>query len=572
MKQFNAILAEERTEKELLEVKMDLKPVINEYESALSASVQPKIAPESVKPLAEPVMVEGDISVEQGPVIQLTRKQLYDEIWEKSVAGLARKLDIPYADLMQQVKEADIPVPPPGYWTQLRHGKPTMRPALSAPSDSVVSIHKAYQRTQEGIEKHLSSSNLIVSDSQVSSRGTPEGNETVHPQMTDTVATANIEGNVGRGPETYTSYGQTYNVYDRETLYKEVWEAPITEIAKRYGVSDVAIHKVCKALDIPKPSRGYWAKLRAGKSVTIKPLPKNDAVTQKTGVRTGSNSQRRTDKETLEFLSEEERELILAIASQASLPSKGTRKHPKINSHHQVIADWRKEEHNSERRGRGRTPAPTLAESVSDDTIHRVYRIIEALTRALEPLGCSLTDDLNFLVNGETVILSFSESTDKVPHVPTKEENMKLLKYEEDRKRYSWASKPQIRKYDYIFNGRLKVVIDGKRSFRDCQSYVLEDRLGDIMIELYEAAESIKKAREAREDAERSYQEELRRKEEWRQRYNLEVDRTLALTNLAEDYDTASKIRRYIAVLEQTKKSDEKMIEWIEWAKCYVSI
>ena len=192
MKQFNAILAEERSEKELLEVKMDLKPVINEYESALSASVQPKIAPESVKPLAEPVMVEGDISVEQGPVIQLTRKQLYDEIWGKSVAGLARKLDIPYADLMQQVKEADIPVPPPGYWTQLRHGKPTMRPALSAPSDSVVSIHKAYQRTQEGIKTFIA-----VKPHRVRFAGFIQGhtrrNETVHPQMTDTVATANIE-------------------------------------------------------------------------------------------------------------------------------------------------------------------------------------------------------------------------------------------------------------------------------------------------------------------------------------------------------------------------------------------
>ncbi len=74
-------------------------------------------------------------------------------------------------------------------------------------------------------------------------------------------------------------------MYERETLYKEVWEAPITEIAKRYQVSDVAIHKVCKALDISKPSRGYWAKLRAGKPVSIKPLPKNDNVTQKMGVR-----------------------------------------------------------------------------------------------------------------------------------------------------------------------------------------------------------------------------------------------------------------------------------------------
>jgi len=142
-----------------------------------------------------------------------------------------------------------------------------------------------------------------------------------------------------------------------------------------------------------------------------------------------------------------------------------------------------------------------------------------------------------------------------------------LLKYEEERKRYSWASKPQIRKYDHVFNGRLSLTVNGQKSFRDCKSYVLEDRLGDIMIELYEAAEEIKKAHEAREEAERKRQEEERRKEERRKRYNVEVDRTLALTNLAKDYDTACKIRRYIAVVEASGTPDEKTAEWIEWAK-----
>lgn len=124
-----------------------------------------------------------------------------------------------------------------------------------------------------------------------------------------------------------------------------------------------------------------------------------------------------------------------------------------------------------------------------------------------------------------------------------------------------------MRKYDYIFNGGLRVVINNKKTFRDCQSYVLEDRLGDIMIELYEASESIKKACEAHEEAERRHQEEIRQNEERRERYNCEVDRTLALVNLAEDYDIASKIRSYIAVLEQAGNHDDKTIEWIEWAK-----
>jgi hypothetical protein len=43
-------------------------------------------------------------------------------------------------------------------------------------------------------------------------------------------------------------------------LEKEVWEEPIRRLAKKYGVSDVAIHKHCKKMGIELPGRGYWAK------------------------------------------------------------------------------------------------------------------------------------------------------------------------------------------------------------------------------------------------------------------------------------------------------------------------
>jgi hypothetical protein len=64
--------------------------------------------------------------------------------------------------------------------------------------------------------------------------------------------------------------------YSRETLYEEVWNEPVSTVAKKYGVSDVAIHKICKSMDIPVPPRGYWAKKRAGQKVQKTPLPKTD--------------------------------------------------------------------------------------------------------------------------------------------------------------------------------------------------------------------------------------------------------------------------------------------------------
>ena len=50
-----------------------------------------------------------------------------------------------------------------------------------------------------------------------------------------------------------------------EELYKLVWEMPTTRVAELYGVSSNAIAARCKKFQIPKPPRGYWAKVAANK-------------------------------------------------------------------------------------------------------------------------------------------------------------------------------------------------------------------------------------------------------------------------------------------------------------------
>jgi hypothetical protein len=68
--------------------------------------------------------------------------------------------------------------------------------------------------------------------------------------------------------------GETYpDIYDRKTLYQEVWAEPVKVVAMRYGVSDVALAKTCRKLALPLPGRGYWAKLRSGQKLGRTPLP-----------------------------------------------------------------------------------------------------------------------------------------------------------------------------------------------------------------------------------------------------------------------------------------------------------
>jgi len=61
--------------------------------------------------------------------------------------------------------------------------------------------------------------------------------------------------------------------FDREKLFEEVWQTPLSTLAKTYGVSNRHLARVCKVLRVPAPPRGYWARLRAGQRVKPPKLP-----------------------------------------------------------------------------------------------------------------------------------------------------------------------------------------------------------------------------------------------------------------------------------------------------------
>jgi hypothetical protein len=62
-------------------------------------------------------------------------------------------------------------------------------------------------------------------------------------------------------------------IYRRQDLYDQVWTEPLRDVARRYGISDVALGKICKKLDVPRPPRGHWAKKAVGKHGKQPPLP-----------------------------------------------------------------------------------------------------------------------------------------------------------------------------------------------------------------------------------------------------------------------------------------------------------
>jgi len=67
----------------------------------------------------------------------------------------------------------------------------------------------------------------------------------------------------------------------REELFARVWERPATDVAEELGISGVALGKLCSRLQVPKPPRGYWARVASGETLRRPPLAAFRAAAEK---------------------------------------------------------------------------------------------------------------------------------------------------------------------------------------------------------------------------------------------------------------------------------------------------
>lgn len=59
----------------------------------------------------------------------------------------------------------------------------------------------------------------------------------------------------------------------RDGLYSLVWSEPMLKVGARFDVSSSYMARVCSLLNVPRPERGYWAKLAVGKASPKPQLP-----------------------------------------------------------------------------------------------------------------------------------------------------------------------------------------------------------------------------------------------------------------------------------------------------------
>jgi len=354
-----------------------------------------------------------------------------------------------------------------------------------------------------------------------------------------------------------------YQFWDRDSLYEEVWTTPLLKLAKKYGISDVGLKKICRKLSIPTPGLGYWAKKEAGQPVEKIALP-----ALKEPVRLIMHPPRPQPPPIEQFTTPAEREQVAKVREHraAELLKAGNLSHPLIVRAREVLG-----------RAKGDlllwTDEPCIELQVSKAALARALKFAAALITVLEgegfkvKVGNGFREQTTATLYNQEIGFTLVERTDKVPlTVPPKGGVLERV--------LTHGGTP----YEHKATGRFSLRIWKpwnalRKSWGDGKTRTIEDQLPEIVagfmeIALSGKAEDEKRASEKAE-AERVAAERARRAEAIRK----EEARVRALHRAAADWERADRIRRMIQAAEEGAKRAGQAVEpgtqfadWLAWA------
>jgi hypothetical protein len=366
--------------------------------------------------------------------------------------------------------------------------------------------------------------------------------------------------------------------FTREEFYDLVWSKPITHLAKDFRLSDVALHKICRKHDIPKPERGWWAKLAAGHSLSRTPLPelksdKGGTIVIAAGV---------TGHEAEDIAQVRERARILA--SETDVGSE-IAAHPIVTK---SIARLRKAKVGHQ----GLVAVAQqglIAIEIAPASIDRIELALNRIVAAAGVQGFVLSgkgERAVFEGNDLAIPFSLKEAVKRCKHVPTEAE---LAAEEQRRKqnerrwsRSSWDTHfdfdPNRRwpEWDHIPTGQVSFELEVylrhssqlRRSFKDAKIQRLENLAADIAVGLSVLAaakrEDNAKAEAARDRAE---EERLLRIEAKRRAY-VEERRGKVLNEVLGRMERRDHLMRVVSQLtaELAANPSPRTTEFVRWA------
>jgi hypothetical protein len=210
----------------------------------------------------------------------------------------------------------------------------------------------------------------------------------------------------------------------------------MSRLARDFGISDVALAKICKKLDVPIPGRGYWARVAAGQRVRVPKLPKARA-----DARTEFTIAEREPRPKVEKLD------VPIVTMAESL----TGAHPAVRRLSSLL-DGREPGREKTLYLRGDSEATIR---LTSGTKRRALLVLDAVLKALDQRGHAVTFEvpndawsphsLQIKVGAEVIKLFLAEPSTRTDHKLTVQEQA-------DRTRYGSTYAP---KYDFNTSGKL---------------------------------------------------------------------------------------------------------------------
>lgn len=353
--------------------------------------------------------------------------------------------------------------------------------------------------------------------------------------------------------------------FSRREFYELVWSKPMTHLAKELGVSDVALHKVCRKHAIPNPPAGWWAKKAAGKKVQQIMLPEK-AGDDRAGVIT-----------IRPVTVAEWQALAAASAEKITTNAKGDVEpvQPKPTAKvRATLAALRQAKPNFQ--GLTETKEPGLIQcSVAKNSIPRLANILPQLEAMAKIQGFSLSDDdkpCRFTNGEQSVTFTIDETFRREKHEPTQKEKAALAAWERRRKADNWRyldndPYPRPPDWDYLPTGELSIELETvwsyhhsmpRRAFKDGKRQRLEDIAAKVAIGIVIVAEA-KAARQRREEEHARAQERHRRlRERDERRKRLAEQRNAELNALIALQERVGQLEKLAATIEGLGRSEDE--------------
>jgi hypothetical protein len=372
---------------------------------------------------------------------------------------------------------------------------------------------------------------------------------------------------MGNSQETQMSANDGF--WNRDELYEEVWATPTQTLAKKYGISDVGLAKVCRKLAIPVPGRGYWARKDAGQEVKQVPLP---ALKEKIILR--KPSPRPEPPKLNDFATEQEIAQLeqLERTTGEVMLTRSSLAHPLIVRARAVLRGAQ-----ADNRKILWTRESCLDIRVSKDSLDRALHIMAGLIRVVDEAGFAVSVEAGrqekreqtvTKIHGQAIRFGLTEKVDRVEiSAPPKGGLLERVLTFGGR---SVTLKP---------SGRLTIEVwsewgSNRRSWKDGKSQRLEEQVPRIV------AGFIRLALADRADKEHRAAEERERLRIAEERARLEASikaeqsKVNALRNAVARWSRAEQIRSFICAAREAAIHNGQAVEqgspfgdWVTWAE-----